>query len=231
MARTMPKYLSYRIRITRRVGGGAGYHAITHWEAFESQLPSALSEDSIFSGGVATASSVFSAGFAAAAAFDGDPATRWSSLTNSSTTEWLRYDLLEARPIRSFRLLLNSSPEHGPRDFAIEGSNDSGATWDTIAEFKDFVTTDAEMQGGKYGELPIAAVWGEAIVDGGAPANIVRLYNWVDGSLMHEVVPKGNGEWEVRVPTQEVLLIVAIGPSGVQPQAHGPVTPERFVDA
>lgn len=231
MVRQMPKYLSYRIRITRRFGGGAGYHRLTRWEAFESQLPDALTEDSIFSGGVATASSSYSAEFTAAAAFDGNPATQWSSLTASSTTEWLRYDLLEARPVRSFRLQLNQSPADGPGDFAIEGSNDSGATWVTIWEFKDFVTTNAEMMAGKYGELPSAAVWGEAIVDGGAPASVVRLYSWVDGRLMHEAVPKSNGEWGVNLLPQDVLLVVAIGPSGVQPQAHGPVTPELLVDA
>jgi hypothetical protein len=85
-------------------------------------------------GGTASASSFYSVGGdvrPASNAFDGDPATRWSTVASAGLEKYLQYDRGTGRAaaIGSVRINIELASQM-PADFTIDASND-GASWTT----------------------------------------------------------------------------------------------------
>lgn len=73
----------------------------------------------------ASANSVFSGTYPAAAAFDGNPATQWYS-TTSSPPHWLRADFSTPHPLEKYTIMGDAAGS--PSSWTLEGSND-GLYW------------------------------------------------------------------------------------------------------
>lgn len=217
-----PAYSSYRLFITERAGGGAGYKAVSEFKLFEDR--EGLGPN-ILTGGVATASTVHSAEYAPSRAIDGNPDTRWASRQQDSLPEWLRVDLPAPRPARSIYLMLNSSPANGPAGFELQGSNDGGESWSAVKTYVAYATPDELMLGVKK---PLPSYWfsGTARVAGGGAASRVMLLDWLTGHLVFEQQPDPAGNWSALVDEiSSPYMLVVTGPSGTRPQAHGPLYP------
>lgn len=218
-----PKFTSYRLFITNRIGGGAGAKAVTELRIFDG--PDGTGTN-ILTGGTASASSTFGAGYEPSKAFDGDPVSRWSSVFDENNA-WLRYDIPTAKAAKSFSLSLSTNPDNGPADFVVQGSND-GATWTNIFAFKSFATS-AEIAAGKTANLSAYGLGGVALLDNGAPASLVILYEWGDWGFHTSASVGPDGAWALPVQSNSTTYLIAIiGPSGTRPQVHGPVVPEAF---
>ncbi|MBQ0826411.1 discoidin domain-containing protein [Streptomyces tagetis] len=113
-----------------------GVHRATSWGyslwefqvfgSFGGTAPGGCDAADAARGRPATASSTENAGTPASAAFDGDPATRWSS--QASDPQWLRVDLGSVRDL--CRVDLDWEAAYG-KDFRIEASSD-GNSWQTL---------------------------------------------------------------------------------------------------
>ncbi|WP_053912721.1 discoidin domain-containing protein [Streptomyces sp. SCSIO 75703] len=113
-----------------------GVHRATSWGyslwefqvfgSFGGTAPDGCDAADAARGRPASASSTENAGTPASAAFDGDPATRWSS--RASDPQWLRVDLGSVRDL--CRVDLDWEAAYG-KDFRIEASSD-GNSWQTL---------------------------------------------------------------------------------------------------
>lgn len=221
----IPKYLSYRLFITKRVGGPHGPYTIAEMRLFDGLDGSG---QNILTGGVATASTVWGSGYEASKAFDGDSVSRWSS-PNSSGPEWIRYDLPVAKPAMSLFLSLSTNPVNAPSDFVLQGSNDGGLNWVEVGAYVNFATEE-QIAVGAVRNLPVFGVGGRALLDTGVAATLVYVFKWGTGELVGMLAPNSLGEWSQRVAEAGTpYLVVATGPAGVRPQAHGPVIAEVMV--
>lgn len=218
-----PKFTSYRLFITNRIDGGAGSKAIGDLRIFDG--PNGTGTN-ILTGGTASASSTFGAGYEPSKAFDGDTVSRWSSVSDANNA-WIRYDLPTAKAAKSFSLSLSTNPGNGPADFVVQGSND-GTTWTDIFAFKSFATS-AQMATGKIANLSAYGLGGVALLDNGAPASLVILYEWGSWSFLTSASVGPDGAWALPVQSNSTSYLIAIiGPSGIRPQVHGPVVPEAY---
>lgn len=221
-------YSSFRLYITKRLGGNAGFHAITELKLFSQK--NGLGVD-ILTGGTATASSNFnsSSDFAASNAFDGNIATRWASVSTAAA-QWIRYDLpsLVSKP-KSIFIMLNNSELNAPHDFILQGSSDNGATWQNLYITVGFATA-SEYTAGKTRNIINLGLGGKATIDSsGLPAKRVLLLNWHSLELLYSITPEPNGSWykvinEIHFDTSFLVVITAsVNDNAVRPQAHGPI--------
>lgn len=221
-----PAYSSYRIYATRRIGGGTGIYAISQWRMFDGLDGSGVD---VLQGGTASASSVYGGGYEASKAIDADAASRWASKsTPTGTPVWIRCDLPEPRAARSVFISLSASPDNGPADFILQGSNDGGSTWLDVLTVTDFATVE-EITAGKTANLEAYGLSGIAQLADGTPASRVLVYSWETGALERTVFPEVSGNWAVTLAgATAAYLVVITGPTEFRPQAHGPVMPERL---
>lgn len=219
-------YNSFRINATRRLGGGAGFFALTEMKFFSGENGTGTQ---LLVGGMATASSFFGAGFEPEKAFDNNPSTRWSSASASSA--WLRYDIniAVAKP-KSIYLILNSNAEaNAPVDFFIEASIDGGATWEVIYSAYDFGNA-AEFIAGITKSTRQMGLAGIATISNATPVKRVMIYDWLDGSYVGKTNPDLLGNWIFTMPrhvngTQYLVVFTGdLSAFNIRPQAHGPVT-------
>lgn len=221
----IPKYLSYRLFMTNRVGGPKGTYTIAEMRLFDGLDGSG---QNILTGGVATASTVYGSGYEPSKAFDGDSVSRWSS-SNSSGPEWIRYDLPVAKPAMSLFLSLSTNPVNAPSDFVLQGSNDGGLTWAEVGSYVNFATAE-QIALGVVRNLDVFGVGGRALLDTGAAATQVYVLKWGTGERVGVTAPDSRGDWSLRVREAGTpYLVVVTGPAGVRPQAHGPVIAEVMV--
>lgn len=220
----LPKFKSYRLFITNRVGGVNGTYALAEFRLFDDLNGAG---QNILTGGVATASSVFGSGYEASKAFDGDSVSRWASVS-SGGPEWIRYDLPEAKAAMSLLLSLSTNPVNAPYDFVVQGSNDGGLTWAEVGSYVNFATAE-QIALGVVRNLDVFGVGGRALLDTGAAATQVYVLKWVTGERVGVTAPDSRGDWSLRVREAGTpYLVVVTGPAGVRPQAHGPVTAEAM---
>lgn len=219
-------YNSFRMNMSKRLGGGAGFFALTEMKLFSGENGAG---SQLLLSGTATASSSFGSGFEANKAFDGDTGTRWAS-NNSGSVAWIRYDLPSSVPKpKSIYLLLNNSPDNAPTDFVLQASVDNGATWEDIYTVISFATS-AEFLSGVTRNLVQIGLLGKATVSNGTIANRVLIYDWLTGALLQKLTPDSLGNWRYLVAantaTTNYLVVVTAGEGvfNVRPQAHGPVT-------
>ena len=220
-------YNSFRMNMSKRLGGGAGFFALTEMRLFSGENGAG---NQLLTGGTAAASSNYdaSADYLASNAFDGNISTRWATASVSSA--WIRYDLPSAVPKpKSIYLLLNNSPNNAPTDFVLQASVDNGATWEDIYAVISFATS-AEFLSGVTRSLAQIGLLGKATISNGAIANRVLIYDWLTAALLQELTPDSLGNWRYLVaantaPTNYLVVVTAgKGVFNVRPQAHGPVT-------
>lgn len=214
-------YSKYRIYVTRTSStpsGAPGYCTINEFRGFESGDGTGAN---LFTGGTASASSVYSSQ-AAGLAFDGNATTYWESDQAGSSFRWLRYDLAAAVVIRNFYLSSTTYSNEVPRDFMIQGSND-GTTWTTLFQVIDWVTTTVAKTESMRVDLLVS---GTSLLDTGASATKVFIHRYSDGVLVGSVAPNPTtGAWQYRLQSADPLMVTHTGPSGFRPISDGPITP------
>ena len=89
----------------------------------ELQLASVIGGPNLCVEGVPFASSVYGAAYPLAAAFDGDPTTRWATLTGTIPPAWLGYDFIT--PVDIVEVRMTAGPDSWPTTFSLQYSDDN----------------------------------------------------------------------------------------------------------
>lgn len=108
-----------------------------------------------------------------------------------------------------------------PKDFIVELSEDSGATWTTLTS----VTNQTDWAAGEVRRFLLVAkvaISGNVIVAGNGGADQVVIRNWTTRELIERVTPASNGDWAATVP--EGQYDITYFAANCQPVCHGPYT-------
>lgn len=101
-------------------GKGSGVEA--------SQSLPAMTSDTAPAGHVASASSIYGAGYEAFRVFDqtdvANPNGFWISQTGQVTNQWLQRRLPSPIIVGRYNIIHTNAPERGPKNFSLQGSND-----------------------------------------------------------------------------------------------------------
>lgn len=214
-------YSSYRLNITKNTGGSAAYMSVSEWRMWETYSP-ALTDADFMVGGTASAQST-NGSYSPSNAFDKNSETTWES-TSASGAKWLRYDLPAPRKAKALFIQHGTWTGEAPSDFVLQGSNDGGATWDNIKTYTNFLTS-ATAAAGRLVSVGAVQISGKALLDNGAPATRVLIYNYATGALMATLYPGADGSFMYYPDISSEVLVVSLGPSGYRPQVEGPITP------
>lgn len=211
----MAAFKSYRLFMTKNVSGNQGYFAVTLWRMTADEEGVGAN---LLVGGTASASHT-NGSHVPANAFDGNPSTTWESPSTPNRAKWLRYDLPEPVEVRSIYVSHTQWAGEGPQDFALQGSNDDGVTWEDISVFSRFLVSGVTSKTSSI----VRNVRGTSVLADGRPASQVRLYSWVTGELISVVTPSSTGAWSFSLQRVDQLLVVHIPAGGYRPLADGPI--------
>lgn len=214
---------TFRLLATKSRSGTNQYIEITELKMFTGEDGTGTS---VLVNGVATASSTYSTKFTPAMAFDNNPNTGWSTLSDA-VPAWIQYALISPVSVLSFYLKVNTA-DNGPVDFKIQGSNDDGATWTDIFSTTNFATS-TELSNGVYKNTFSYALSGSAKLETNAPVTGIQIIEMESGELVGSTRPNQDGSWLFFVERSlKSYYVLFTGPSGFRPQAHGPVIAERL---
>lgn len=186
---------------------------------------------SIFTGGTASASSVFGGGFEAVNILD-DDTTAWASLQGAGNMPaWVQYDRGVGNAAEGCFLEFRGRPPshiYSPKLLRLQGSN-NGSTWDTLLSVNilGHTLTDRWVIS-STGTLRIPfghIVSGNSALATTAPVARVLLSEWASGKLIESLVPDAAGNWQSITVGSADVLVTHIGNSGYKPLADGPITP------
>jgi hypothetical protein len=141
-------------------------------------------------GGSASASCIYGAGYEASKAFDDSNATAWVGAPGV-TAGWIQYDLGDGNSdtLAKCTITARSTYANGsPKDFTIQGSN-NGTDWDTLKtvtgetgwtpnEKREFVVDDDTAY--RYFRIDIATV------DGASNMNIAEI-EFIDAAVLYDM--------------------------------------------
>src|SRR4029434_2210835 len=115
----MPSSTKWRLNVTAR-------NDSTYVGLAKLSMCAAPGGADLCTGGTASASSVYGAGYEAAKAFDADPLTYWSTVGGALPAQ-LQYDFPSAVAITSYRLQVENNGQYAPKDWTLEYWD--GAAW------------------------------------------------------------------------------------------------------
>lgn len=215
----MAAYKSYRLHFTENTGNSNGYVTINEWQMFESEDGSS---PNVLTGGVASASGSYTASTQPIGAFDGSPNTYWES--SHGLPHWLQYDLPQAVEARSIYILSKQYNGERPRSFELLGSND-GDTWESVCLFIDVFSdgSTSDQQNNVLRSSIVRELSGISLLDDGTTVELIRIFEWDTGKLIHSFVPGIDGHWKVVLANAKDVLVVQYPPVGYRPQADGPI--------
>ena len=127
-------YASYRLNITKNFGDG-GLTQVAEIELIGPEDPSVDHT----TGATITARAEISAAEAGPMAFDDDINTKWldnGGVPSAADPSFVQIDLAGPEAVNFLSVTsANDAPSRDPENFNVQGSNDGGTTWATIAEF------------------------------------------------------------------------------------------------
>jgi hypothetical protein len=141
-------------------------------------------------GGSASASCIYGAGYEAIKAFDDSNATAWVGAPGV-TAGWIQYDLGDGNSDTLYKCTITARSTYAngsPKDFTIQGSN-NGTDWDTLKtvtgetgwtpnEKREFVVDDDTAY--RYFRIDIATV------DGASNMNIAEI-EFIDAAVLYDM--------------------------------------------
>lgn len=116
----MPSSTKWRVYITETDSTYATIREIT--------MRTSVNGANVCTGGVASSSSIYSAGYEASKAFDGNISTAWGS-ASSASPHWIQYEFPTAQSIVECTVLAHNYPAELPRNFQLQYWD--GAAWIT----------------------------------------------------------------------------------------------------
>lgn len=127
-------------------------------------------------------------------------------------------------PVRPTALVIMNTHNvaaRAPKDFILELSEDSGATWITLGSFTN-QTNWAPREVRRFRLVRKIPISGNAIVFGNGGADQVVIRHWTTRELVEIVTPASNGDWEAEV--LEGDYDITYFAANCQPICHGPYT-------
>lgn len=224
-----PMYSSFRLLISSRLGGGAGYRALSLFQLYSEETGG----DQLLVGGEASASSFFDSDYLPDFAFLDNGKNWFTKSLSSSEPVWIRYDLPSPvlAPKSLYLQLTVSDTSSAPGSFVLQASSDSGSTWVDLFATSNFAD-GAGYSAGVLRDFRFTLLRGNARTIDNSPADRVAVYGWDNMQYIAHTVPDAFGNWVVQlsevknISTYGPYLVVVYGGQGVKPDAHGPVIPD-----
>jgi hypothetical protein len=174
----------WRLTITATGGeiGGSEYVGLAGWTLFNTDNDEVTPVP--FSGGTLSASSVYSAEYAAAYAIDADPLTAWFPVADGLPA-WIQYQFPTAQDVTGFLLRSNLSIWTGgahlqsPKDFKLQSSN-NGTTWTDELSYTAVTWTTDGVVGGEVKTFSVsfptraAVLFPRCDLEDGGPYRIIE---------------------------------------------------------
>ncbi len=128
-------YRQYRLNITKNKGNDS----LMQLAEIELMGPVYPDLDHTDLGGNITSRGAISASESADRVFDNDSKTKWldnKGIPTLDAPSWVQIDLATAKAVSTLALTsANDADSRDPENFNLQGSNDGGATWSTIASY------------------------------------------------------------------------------------------------
>lgn len=128
-------YSQYRVNITKNKGNDS----LMQLAEIELIGPVYADVDHTDAGGNITSRGAISASESADRVFDNDGKTKWldnKGIPTADAPSWVQIDLAEAKAVGTLALTsANDADSRDPENFNLQGSNDGGASWSTVATF------------------------------------------------------------------------------------------------